>query len=76
MPFVTFIYLIALILSLSLMTLMVWRVVWSYLRFRGKRLVTCPETGEAAGVELDAGGAALATPTAEPGRGSEGSKNI
>ncbi|MFZ0959775.1 MAG: hypothetical protein WAO35_02640 [Terriglobia bacterium] len=55
---------VVLILSLSVLALGVIiftsvRGVRAYLRTRGKRLVTCPETQCAAAVELDAKGAAL-----------------
>ena len=39
------------------------RVVRSYIRFRGKRLVTCPETQRPAAVEVDAARAALSAST-------------
>jgi len=57
-------FMIVVILSLSGLALgmtvfMSFRVVRAFLRARGKRLVTCPETHCAAAVELDAKGAAL-----------------
>ena len=36
-----------------------WRAARTYLKFRGQRVVACPETGEAAAVELAAGRIAL-----------------
>lgn len=36
-----------------------WRAGRTYLKFRGQRIVSCPETHEAAGVRVAAGGAAL-----------------
>ena len=39
------------------------RIIRSYLRFRGKRLVTCPETQRPAAVEVDAAHAALSAST-------------
>lgn len=39
--------------------LFAWRLMSGYLRFRGARLVTCPETKKAAAVEVDARLAAL-----------------
>lgn len=65
MTFVAVVYLTALILSLSLVSLMVWRAVRSYLRFRGQMLVTCPENAAAAAVKVDAARAAIMTPVAE-----------
>lgn len=43
---------------LSAFCLVVPRVAGSYLRYRGKRLITCPETRKPAAVEVDAGHAA------------------
>jgi hypothetical protein len=39
------------------------RVLRSYIRFRGKRLVTCPETQRPAAVEVDAARAAISAAT-------------
>ena len=57
-------FVVLLILSLSglalcMTTIMSVRGVRAYLRARGKRLVTCPETHCAAAVELDAKSAGL-----------------
>src|SRR5208337_1984998 len=57
-------FMVVFILSLSGLALSVTifasvRGVHAYLRARGKRLVTCPETHCAAAVELDAKGAGL-----------------
>lgn len=46
-------------LALGMTSVMSVRGLRTYLRSRGKRLVTCPETHCAAAVELDAKGAAL-----------------
>jgi hypothetical protein len=35
----------------------------AYLKWRGKRLITCPETGQCAAVEVDAGRAVLGAPS-------------
>jgi hypothetical protein len=48
------------LLLLSLIPL-AWRTLRTYLRFRGTRLVTCPETGCAAAVEVDEKHAAAST---------------
>ena len=39
--------------------LIVWRSVLAYFKFRGVRVVTCPETAKSAAVEVDAQHAAL-----------------
>jgi hypothetical protein len=44
---------IVLALVLAVLGLVVWLVSRTYLRLRGKRLITCPETKEPAAVELD-----------------------
>jgi hypothetical protein len=46
------------ILGVGLLGLMFWRAGGAYLRFRGKRVVACPETRRPAGVEVAAGRAA------------------
>jgi hypothetical protein len=40
------------LLALGLMGWSLWQVARTYLRFRGTRVVTCPETGQPAAVEL------------------------
>jgi len=52
-------YLVIAILGLALLTLGFARIAGAYLRFRGKRVVTCPATEQPAAVELAAGHAAL-----------------
>jgi hypothetical protein len=42
-------------------------VVWTYLRYRGTRVITCPETKRPAAVEVHAGRAALTAPLGKPG---------
>jgi hypothetical protein len=58
------------ILFLALLALsfipMGWVVLRAYRRFRGKRVVTCPETGCAAAVEVDRAHAAVTTAMGEP----------
>ena len=58
----TFVYVFILSLAALALLMVVFRAVQAlraYLRTRGKRLVTCPETHCAAAVELDAKGAGL-----------------
>jgi hypothetical protein len=43
-----------------------WRAARAYLKFRGKRIVTCPETEQPAAVELAAWHIALASTLREP----------
>jgi hypothetical protein len=38
---------------------LIWRAASVYFKFRGTRLVACPKTGEAAGVEVNAKRAAI-----------------
>lgn len=66
MSFVTAIYATALVLSLTLVSVMAWTALRSYLRFRGKMLVTCPETAAPTAVEVNAAHAALARPVVGP----------
>jgi hypothetical protein len=44
----------------------VWQAARAYLKFRGKRIVTCPETEEPAAVELAAWRIALTSPLRAP----------
>ncbi len=46
-----------------------WRGVLAYFRFRGVRLVSCPETAESAAVEVNARHAALTRGLGETNRG-------
>jgi hypothetical protein len=57
------IYLIAAIVVLVTSYLVAPRVVGAYLRYRGKRVITCPETRGAAGIEVDAAHAAFTSAT-------------
>jgi hypothetical protein len=51
----------ALIVGVAVVLLAIagWRVTRAWLRFRGRRVVECPETQKPAGIVLDAGHAAL-----------------
>lgn len=62
----TEIYISAAILVSSMVFLFVWIAARAYLRFRGTRLVTCPETRKAAAVEVDAKHAAFTAPFGKP----------
>jgi hypothetical protein len=57
----TEIYLITLIIGFVLLYLVLRPVVGNYLKFRGKRVITCPETRKPAGIEVDATHAAFAS---------------
>ena len=52
-------YLVALILAFVVLYYTVPSMVGAYIRFRGTRVVTCPETRKTVAVEVDAGHAAL-----------------
>jgi hypothetical protein len=52
-------YLVVLLLTLGVLYLVVPSAARAYLRFRGKRVITCPETRKHASVEVDATHAAL-----------------
>lgn len=51
-------YLAAAVVTFAILFL-AWRGVLAYFRFRGVRLVSCPETAESAAVEVNARHAAL-----------------
>jgi hypothetical protein len=53
------IYFIAAIVALVVLYLIVPQIAGAFLRYRGKRVITCPETREPAGVEVDAAHAAF-----------------
>jgi len=53
------IYLILLIAAFVVFYLVAPQVAGTYLKFRGKRVITCPETRKSAGVEVDATHAAI-----------------
>ena len=55
----TALYIIASLVALAAIYLVLSPLVRVYLRYRGKRLVACPETGAAAGVEVAAAAAAV-----------------
>ena len=61
------IYLLAAIVVLGVFFLLLSSAAAVYLKFRGTRLVTCPETKEPAAVEVDAKYAAITAPTGERG---------
>src|SRR6266508_5356565 len=56
-------YLVLLLLSLSAMYFVFPLVAGTFVRYRGKRVITCPETRKPAAVEVDAGHAALTAAT-------------
>ena len=55
------VYLIVAIVALGALIFVLWVAARAYLKFRGMRLVTCPETREPAAVEVDAKHAAFTT---------------
>jgi hypothetical protein len=59
-------YLVILILSIAAIYFVVPFVVGTYIRFRGKRVITCPETRKPAAVEVDAAHAALTAAFSHP----------
>lgn len=59
-------YLIALIVTLAALYFVVPSAAGAYLRYRGKRVVTCPEARKPAAVEVDAGHAALTAAISHP----------
>ena len=54
-------FVIILIIGSVVLSMVLRPVVRSYLKFRGKRVITCPETRKPAGVEVDAAHAAIAS---------------
>ena len=54
-------YLIALLLALAALYFVVPFVARTFVRYRGKRVITCPETRKPAAIEVDAGHAALSS---------------
>jgi len=59
-------YLIVLLLTLAALYFIVPIVVRTLIRYRGKRVITCPETRKPAAVEVDAGHAALTAAVSHP----------
>ncbi|HZD40874.1 MAG TPA: hypothetical protein VE131_09150 [Terriglobales bacterium] len=55
----TIIWIVSAVVVLSIVFAVLLNVARTYVKMRGRRLVTCPETREPAGVELDAAHAAL-----------------
>lgn len=50
----TIIWIVSAIIVLSVVLAFIWRVARTYLKLRGRSLVTCPETHEPTGVRVDA----------------------
>lgn len=59
-------YLIILLLALAALYFIVPFVVGTYIKYRGKRVITCPETRKPAAVEVDARRAALTAAVSHP----------
>jgi hypothetical protein len=59
-------YVIALIGLLAALYFLVPRVVGAFIKYRGKRVITCPETRAPASVEVDEGHAALTALLGDP----------
>lgn len=59
-------YLVVLLLTLAALYFVVPFVVGTYIRYRGKRVIICPETRKPAAVEVDAGHAALTAAVSHP----------
>jgi hypothetical protein len=59
-------YVILALLMVAALYFVVPYVIGTYLRYRGKRVVTCPETRKPVGVEVDAGHAALSAAVSHP----------
>jgi hypothetical protein len=62
---ITIIWIVSAIFVLTVVSIVAWSAARTYFKFRGKRLVTCPETSEPAGVEVDATHAAFTAATGE-----------
>jgi hypothetical protein len=59
-------YAIALVLVLAALYFFVAPLAGTFVKFRGKRVITCPETRKAAAVDVDAGHAALTAVLGDP----------
>jgi len=59
-------YLIVLLLVLAALYFLVPFVARTFIRYRGKRVITCPETRKPAAIEVDAGHAALTAAISHP----------
>lgn len=57
---------IAILLVLGFLGWGLWRAARAYLKFRGKRIVTCPETQQPAAVEMATWQIAITAPFREP----------
>jgi len=62
----TAIYVVLAIVALGLLYIGIRVVGGTYLKFRGKRVITCPETSQPAGVDVAAGRAALSAALGKP----------
>lgn len=60
-------YLILVLLALAALYFVAPLVAGAFLRYRGKRVITCPETRQPAAVEVDARHAALTAAISHPG---------
>lgn len=60
-------YLFVLVLTLAVLCFAVRFAAGAYLKYRGKRIITCPATGKPAAVEVDASHAALTAAIRNPG---------
>lgn len=59
-------YLVVLVLTVAVLYFVVPYAAGAYLRYRGKRVITCPETRKPAAVEVDARHAALTAAISHP----------
>jgi hypothetical protein len=59
-------YLILLLITLAALYFIVPLVVRTFIRYRGKRVITCPETRLPAGIEVDATHAAITAAVSHP----------
>lgn len=62
----TTIYIIGAVVVLGALGVVWWSISKTYRRFRGKMVVTCPETNQTVGVDVDATHAALAATHGDP----------
>ena len=60
------VYLVVLLLTLTALYFVVPFVVGTFIRYRGKRVITCPETRKPAAIQVDAGHAALTAAVSHP----------
>lgn len=62
----TAIYVIAAVIVLVAVYPALWTMAEAYVQFRGRRVITCPETHQCATVEVDAGRAAISRVLGQP----------